>query len=159
MPLSQRYFLTDAVFVAGLASDDVQLLGEIREALRQPRYPLYLGRRAFPPAGPIPTELVDADLRAALSETPWLKPKSHRGASPASVDLLIDAEPDGLVDFSMEDDPISFDPRRRRYGWRDVQILKVTPPGLEPQSSPQSTNTGFTPPAHDPMLLVSDEEV
>lgn len=81
MPLSHRYFLADAVFVAGLASEDDRLLDEIQAALRKPRYPLYLGRRAFPPAGPIPTELVDADLRTALTDTPWRKPRSHRGKS------------------------------------------------------------------------------
>lgn len=149
MPLSQRYFLSDAVFVAGLESENQSLLREIHAALRRPQHPLYLGRRAFPPAGPIPTELVNSDLRTALTDAPWQKPKSHRGDVPTSLDLLLDAEPGGPVDFSVEDDPISFDPRRRRYGWRDIRILRVAYPGGE----------GFTPLPHDPMLLVSEDEV
>ncbi|MDT0157646.1 type I-E CRISPR-associated protein Cas5/CasD [Microbacterium sp. ARD32] len=159
MPLSHRYYLADAVFVVGLETDH-ELLGEIHAALRRPRYPLYLGRRAFPPAGPIPTKMVDADLRTALTTAPWQKPRSHGEAAPTFLEMLLDAEPGGPVDLSVEDDPISFDPRRRRYGWRDIQILRIDPPGAEPATVLGQPEPGaFALPVHDPMLLVSEEEV
>lgn len=154
MPLSQRFYLADALFLAGLESRDATLVHEIQAALRQPGYPLYLGRRAFPPAGPIRTELVAADLRTALTHAPWQGQRGRRGPDPSSVDLLLNAGPNEPVDFTHEDDPISFDPRRRQYGWRDVQIVQVTPPGLKPSlRSPQSHSV------HDPMRLVSEKEV
>lgn len=160
MPLSQRYYLADAVFLVGLWSDDDALLDEIHAGLKHPQYPLYLGRRAFPPAGPIRTVVVQAELENALSEAPW----QVRGAQvhgPATLDLYLDAEVEGLVDFSLEDIPVSFDPRRRRYRWRDVRVVHVTPPGLNSGVVDRSSETakGFVPLPHDPMLLVSEGEV
>lgn len=162
MPLSQRYYLADAVFLAGLESSDDTLLDEIHAALRQPRHPLYLGRRAFPPAGPIRMTLVAEPLLEALSTAPW-QVASVNARHPGSLELYVDAEPGGTADLSLEDVPVSFDPRRRRYAWRDVQIRHVTPPGLQPSADSATVRTGtakeFVPPPHDPMLLVSDQEV
>lgn len=160
MPLSQRYFLSDAVFLAALESEDTALIDEIRDALRQPKYPLYLGRRAFPPAGPIATGIVSSDLRTALREAPWQVSAFARQNAPASLEVLVDAQPGEQIDFSLEDDPISFDPRRRKHAWRDLHMFTVTPPGLVPSTpdAPQRRR-GFVPPLHDPLLLTSDEEV
>jgi len=161
MPLSQRYYLADAVFVAGLESDDETLLDEIHAALRRPRYPLFLGRRAFPPARPIPAAIVDGTVRDALSAAPWQASPQSQRRNISSLEILVDAAPGEPVDLSLEDDPISFDPRRRRHGWRDVRVLTVAVPGREeepPTSLPPRRN-GFIPKPHDPMLLVSDKEV
>lgn len=145
MPLSQRRYLADAVFVAGLESDDSVLLDEIQSALRRPRYPLYLGRRAFPPAGPIRTAIVDEPLRDALRHAPV---RGDDKTSPASdLELIVDAEPGEEPDLTLDDIPVSFDPQRRRYARRDVRVLSATRP-----------STGFVPAEHDPLLLVSDEE-
>lgn len=51
--VSTRYYLADADFLVGLEGDDPQLLNCIDEALGRPRWPLFLGRKAFPPAEPI----------------------------------------------------------------------------------------------------------
>lgn len=161
MPLSQRYYLADAVFVVGLESEDEALLEGIRSAIRRPRYPLFLGRRAFPPAGPIPAAIVDGSLLEALETAPWqASPHARRTASP-TLEILLDTLPEEPADLSLEDDPISFDPRRRRHGWRDIRILTVPTPGAETEAAPPHSPRirRFTPKPHDPMLLVSDEEV
>src|SRR5690606_38747103 len=59
MPLSYRYYLADAVFVA-VVSGDRSLLEGIDDAIRRPHFPLYLGRRSCAPAGPISMGLRDA---------------------------------------------------------------------------------------------------
>lgn len=160
MPLSQRYFLSDAVFVAGLESDDHAFIDEMVGAVRQPSYPLYLGRRAFPPAGPIRHSTVDTDVRSALRTHPWQATPFARKNAPASLDVLVDALPGESIDLSVEDDPVSFDPRRRRHEWRDIHVLSVTPPGLEPSVPDAPTRRrGYEVLPHDPMLLTSDEEV
>lgn len=161
MPLSQRYYLADAVFVVALQSDDEALLEEIRAAIRRPRYPLFLGRRAFPPAGPIPVAIVDGDLHQALSAAPWQASPRRQREGASHLEILVDAAPGEPADMSLEDDPISFDPRRRRHGWRDIRVLSVPLPGRDdevPGSLPPRTNR-FVPKLHDPMLLVSDEEL
>ncbi|WP_082405839.1 type I-E CRISPR-associated protein Cas5/CasD [Microbacterium sp. No. 7] len=177
MPLSYRAYLADAVFVAGLESTDAALIAELREALSAPRYPLYLGRRAFPPAGPVPADVIDASLLDALHSHPWQGAakggrRADRQVVPAALDALVDAASDEQADLSLEDVPVSFDPRRRRYAWRDVRFLSIPTPGVEPEADAaepgaarwsgvgaSAPRRGFAPPAHDPMLLVSDKEV
>lgn len=45
---SYRDYLADASFTVGLESRDWNLLVEIAEALRSPKWPLFLGRKSFP---------------------------------------------------------------------------------------------------------------
>jgi len=52
MPLTYRFYLSDAVFLAAVRGDR-ELLTGLDEALNRPRFPLYLGRRSCPPAGRI----------------------------------------------------------------------------------------------------------
>lgn len=51
--LSTRYYLADADFLVGLEGDNLHLLEEIDAALANPRWPLYLGRKAFPLGEPV----------------------------------------------------------------------------------------------------------
>ena len=46
--LSRRFYLADADFLVGLEGQDIALLKEIHAALQNPRWPLFLGRKAFP---------------------------------------------------------------------------------------------------------------
>lgn len=151
MPLSQRYYLADALFLVALGADDTGLLSEIRDALARPRFPLYLGRRAFPPAGPLKTEIVELPLRDALATAEWRATAAHRrrvGGERPALETLVDARPEERAELSMQDVPRSFDPRRRRHDWRDVTVIWA--PGATPREAPT---------AHDAMLLVSPEEV
>jgi CRISPR system Cascade subunit CasD len=50
--VSYRDYLADASFTVGLESTDVPLLNSIATALTQPKWPLFLGRKAFPLAVP-----------------------------------------------------------------------------------------------------------
>lgn len=50
--LSYRDYLADASFTVGLQSEDLQLLQNIADALQSPKWPLFLGRKAFPLAVP-----------------------------------------------------------------------------------------------------------
>jgi len=81
--VSPRYYLSDAAFLVGLAGDDADLLHAVHEALRAPVWPLALGRKAFPPSLPVWLEddLVDADLRDALSKAPRIasQRREHKG--------------------------------------------------------------------------------
>lgn len=50
--VSHRDYLADASFTVGLQSEDLQLLQNIADALQCPKWPLFLGRKAFPLAVP-----------------------------------------------------------------------------------------------------------
>ena len=50
---SRRYYLADAAFTVGLEHPDLAFLQTINQALQNPVWPLYLGRKAFVPSAPI----------------------------------------------------------------------------------------------------------
>ncbi|WP_268797030.1 type I-E CRISPR-associated protein Cas5/CasD [Priestia megaterium] len=52
LPLTYRYYLSDATFVAGLEGPE-ELLTALDGHLRSPEFPLYLGRRSCPPSRPV----------------------------------------------------------------------------------------------------------
>jgi CRISPR system Cascade subunit CasD len=131
MPISERFYLADAVFVAGLEGD-AALLRRLHAALLAPRHLPYLGRRSCPPSGPIDLGTpVEGTLEEALGAAPWqasgwFKGRHHRAAPP--LETLIDCAPGEEPDLSLRDIPVSFDPRHRRYALRAVRIDRVTPP-------------------------------
>jgi len=71
--VGRRYYLSDAVFLVGLEGERA-LLGQIYVALRNPFWPLALGRKSFAPSMPVylPNGLVDSPLEEALREWPAL---------------------------------------------------------------------------------------
>lgn len=71
--ISNRYYLADAIFLVGLAGEPL-LLQTLQNALKNPRWMLFLGRKACPPARPVylPDGLQDKSLEEALRQYPWL---------------------------------------------------------------------------------------
>ncbi|MBQ7143604.1 MAG: type I-E CRISPR-associated protein Cas5/CasD [Oscillospiraceae bacterium] len=134
--ITYRYYLSDAVFLVGLESADDALLRKLDAALRAPAWPLFLGRRSCPPTLPLALGLREVELERALREEPWQVSDWHRkgwerrhpNEAPA-LTLLLD-EPDPRPDAAVvRDNPISFDQRRREYGFRAVTGRgTVTPP-------------------------------
>jgi CRISPR system Cascade subunit CasD len=72
--VSRRHYLSDAIFLVALEGDLVGL-SEVHEALAAPHWPLYLGRKSFPPGGSV---FISDGLRpgesrlVALRSYPWL---------------------------------------------------------------------------------------
>lgn len=125
MPLSHRYYLADAVFVAAVEGEP-SLLEALDEAIAEPVFPLYLGRRSCPTEGQVSLGVRDGDLLTALTNEPWRAKPWQQRRLPRSVRLQIayDAEP-GQVGDTVRDIPLSFNPERREYGWRDVATTTV----------------------------------
>lgn len=123
MPLSRRYYLADAVFVAGVTGPR-GLLDGLDDALQSPVFPLYLGRRSYVPVGRLSLGVVDTDLSSALREAPWEAADWYRRQQAREVwlDLVIDRDQVSQEEpaETVRDVPLSFDPVRREYGWRDV---------------------------------------
>lgn len=134
--VTYRHYLCDAVFLAGLESDDRAWLGEIEVALRRPVYPPFLGRRSCPPTLPLCLGLREAGLEAALRAEPRLV-ALRRGESD-TFRLVIDAAP-GEPGVPMRDLPLSFSPFQRRFGFRPAREVFVDAP-KEPEAET----------AHDP---------
>lgn len=132
--VTQRYYLCDALFLVGLEGDE-SLLREIAHALTHPYYPLYLGRRSCPPVGQLVLGTRPLTLTEALTQEPWLA-----GDTPGTpLRTVMDADPGDSGAGLQKDVPLSFDPRRRQYGFRGVRETMIRLKGL---------------PEHDPMAAL-----
>lgn len=122
-PLTYRFYLSDAVFLAAVGGE-AELLHGLDEALARPRFPLYLGRRSCPPVGPISLGVQDGTVDAVLKEWPWLAADWHRERAWASqkirLQIIRDARPGEPITETVPDEPISFDPAHRQHTWRSV---------------------------------------
>lgn len=147
MPLSMRYYLADAVFVAGVEGDAALLHG-LDEAVRTPAFPLFLGRRSCPPSGVVSLGLRDTDLMAALRNEPWQAAAWYRRRTPEQVTLEVvrDAMSASETGEVVRDQPQSFAPERREYGWRT--IVREEAVGM---ANPDSRSL---PVDHDPFSLL-----
>lgn len=141
MPLSYRYYLADAVFVAGVEGD-AELLGALQEALEHPVFPLYLGRRACPTVGRVSLGLHDKPLEDVMRVAEWEASSWYRRKQGPEVELelVVDALPDEVGSVqTCRDVPQSFNPERREYGWRDVAqrppVVVRNPSGLQSGTS------------------------
>lgn len=109
--VSNRYYLADAVFLVGLEGSDRSKLETLQDALRNPAWPLSLGRKSFVPSQPVWLEdgLREAGLEEAL--------RTYR--------LLTSAKPTRLIleakrgSLRMDVPLSSF--ARRRFGARFVE--------------------------------------
>ncbi len=122
--VSDRYYLADACFTAGLEASDADghdLLGYIRDALLRPKWPLFLGRKAFPPAHPlvlvesiVPFPLVVALQRARLPlNERHDTPRDGRYRFVLDADAALPETTDGVrEDLVAADDPLDFGTRR-----------------------------------------------
>lgn len=124
-PLSYRYYLSDAVFVAGVEGE-AQLIEGLAESLKNPTFPLYLGRRSCPPSLPLVAELSELGVVDALKRFPWQASEWYRAKQASRIGLRIAVDGDGrAAGDSIRDVPISFDPRHRNYEWRTVEEHRV----------------------------------
>ncbi|MFC6094384.1 type I-E CRISPR-associated protein Cas5/CasD [Saccharothrix lopnurensis] len=130
MPLSYRFYLADAVFAVAVEGDRA-LLESLERALRSPVFPLFLGRRSCPPAGRLLHGLAEGGVRDRLEQHPWLASPwvQRRHQEPTKdLDIVVDCPPGESDAELVRDEPISFDPRERRYEWRSIHRTAVTVP-------------------------------
>ncbi|GAA1660109.1 type I-E CRISPR-associated protein Cas5/CasD [Glycomyces endophyticus] len=145
--VAERFYLEDAVFLAAVEGQD-DVIDDLAEALRRPYFQLFLGRRSCPPSQQVLLASVSEPLEKALKGRPWAASKHHRRGRETSVKLwmLCDAQPDERSD-TVQDVPLSFDPRYRRYGWRQVHRVSV-----------EVANPDADKPRHDPFALFDELE-
>ena len=105
--VTERYYLSDAVFLAALESDDKAFLEQIAAALKSPVYPLFLGRRSCPPTLPLVLGIRDDKLSEVLKN----EPSEYNGTKR----IVYDSDDDGVV---VRDVPMSFSQLHRQYGCR-----------------------------------------
>ncbi|QEU90557.1 type I-E CRISPR-associated protein Cas5/CasD [Streptomyces kanamyceticus] len=160
MPISDRYYLADAVFVAALEGT-ADLIAELDAALRCPHYLPFLGRRSCPPSRPLNLGVHSTGaLEDVLAAEPWhaaeWHQRRHRQETTVALPVLTETRggdtADSLTADTLRDQPLSFDPRHRRYALRTVQNRTVTV--TNPHAQPATARRGVPP--HDPTSLLED---
>lgn len=118
--LADRFYLSDAVFLAAIEGDR-DLIDGLAEALKRPHYQVFLGRRSCPPVPPVCKGIADEPLETVLAEYEWMAAEHHKRRVERDPRLQVarDARPDETGE-AVRDHPVSFDPRNRRYSWRQV---------------------------------------
>lgn len=120
--LVTRHFLSDAAFVAAIGSEDKELLEGLQGHLRQPTYPLFLGRRSCTAPVNLDLGIVDKPVvEALMAHDTWHATSAHQQERSRDVELPIcrDGKP-GEHGVPRQDVPLSFAQEHRRYGWRTV---------------------------------------
>ena len=108
--VTHRYYLSDAVFLCGLESQDTALLHRLAEALTHPAFPLFLGRRSCPPTLPLALGIREKSLDEALKEEPALTDNTDV--------MRVMIESSDAADALVRDVPVSFSPYRREFRFR-----------------------------------------
>ncbi len=167
--VTERFYLQDAVFVVAVAAPD-PVLATLADALRNPAFPLALGRRACPPTQPLllpPSGRPEAAVWTGtapvwtgtavevLEQVPWQAGKPHRDKlerrrpRPRSIDLPVTLDDLDGEDVRM-DLPNTFDPRYRSFTTRRVRQTWVhLPPPYEIEEGEADT-----PANHDPFAFL-----
>ena len=121
--VSRRYYVADARFLVALEGPDSGLFHRLHGALRDPHWPLYLGRKAFVPGEPV--WLADGlrlgeRLVGALQAYPWAGGCSPE-ERPPRLRLVLE-DPAGPE--VRPDQPLSF--AQRRFAPRHVSTAWMT---------------------------------
>lgn len=123
--LTNRYYLMDASFVVGLAGDDT-LVEAVARALRDPTYPLFLGRRSCTPSEPVFMAEVPSGAADAVRAAGW----AVRRETGAKARLIVEAAP-GEDGVPRNDVALSFKLGARRFVRRFVRTEWVDVPAAQ----------------------------
>lgn len=130
MPLSERFYWSDAIFTCYIDGEQ-ELIHGLAESLASPVFPLYLGRRSCVPTGQLVLMVNDdASVSELVSTLAWQASRSvqKRHVMPTQrlrVQADADLYPELVPSKSLRDVPLSFDPTRREYGLREVVDTSV----------------------------------
>ncbi|MFE6662598.1 type I-E CRISPR-associated protein Cas5/CasD [Streptomyces sp. NPDC057697] len=152
--VTQRFYLQDAVFLAAVEGPR-GLITTLESAVRQPAFPLALGRRSCVPAQPLVLGRRTGSLEDVLRAEPWQVGKAvrerwgRRNGNAAHVDLPATLD-DPAGDEVRDDVPVSFAPTKRTFTTRRIRhTYLAAPTGLTPDPA-QPPATG----GHDPFALL-----
>ena len=119
--VTKRYYLSDAVFIAGLEAHDAALLEAVERALCTPAFPLFLGRRCCPPTPPLSLGVSPDGLEEALMDADCPETTGTSGG----MHLRVDAPTAAPTTALLRDLPLSFSPVRRQYGHRPAREMII----------------------------------
>lgn len=120
--VTNRYYLQDAIFVVAIGSNNSELIDEIVNALKNPYFQPFLGRRSLPVTADYFINVFERPIIDCLQQFPW------QGKSKNEVKLLDFYADSKLIENGMrllkQDSVISFSQKHRKYGFRSITHFK-----------------------------------
>ena len=127
---SERHYLADARFLCGLEGDDLSLLHALEAALKNPVWPLSLGRRSFPltlpPYLPGGSVRPDTSLEGALKHEPWRRLSRWERPPESELRLVLERADGEVVQSDVPEDFAA-----RRFGLRRLRVTAAPRPAEE----------------------------
>jgi CRISPR system Cascade subunit CasD len=133
LPLSNRYYLEDAVFVVALEYESAPFADRVLEALRRPVFTPSLGRKSCLPCGEFDIGVFDDSALDVLAALDW-RASQHEQAKHHGAQVVLDVLSDGPGGALVADQPVDFNPQYVRHAYRSVARSTVTlaNPSYEP---------------------------
>ena len=110
--ISRRFYIADACFLVGFEGENESLIESIIEALKKPKWPLFLGRKSFPATSPIclTYKFIKKPLIDVMKEYLWQG--RDIDVKPTSLRLVYECGPsEGEPRLDV---PISYEPPKYR---------------------------------------------
>lgn len=126
--VTHRDYLADAAFLVGLEGQDPTVLEQADKAMRDPVWPLFLGRKSYVPTEPVWIDggVQDGALREVLFRQPWIVAPRKWENRPDRLLMSLDST-DGSGSLRMDQLLSSF--AERRFGARYVRSEWIPFPG------------------------------
>lgn len=142
--LQEKFYLCDAVFLIIIEGPE-PVLGNLYEAIRRPRYAMYLGRKACIPEPIIPV-LTAGTMPELLKSWPWSG--SADMPRPRSLPFARDISEDESAELAEleADQPASFEPRRHQIRpviTGQIRSVDVRGPRTSCNHDPMALAQGF----------------
>ncbi len=125
--VTERWYLSDAAFVAALQHTDRSFLADIAEALEYPRRLLWLGRKSCPPSGTLAGPLVEGTIEQVFEQVAPVPSEDGRKASRRPWGW-IESRPEAgdRAGSPVQDQPVTFASDRRSHTVRWERRVRVT---------------------------------
>lgn len=154
--VTNRYYLSDAIFLVAISHEDEELMIKISDALKHPYFQLFLGRRSVPINYDFYLEMNDQSIEENLRNYPWQAADWYKDKNrqvqylEAYIDsALIPVEE--LRNYQIRrDNVVSFSQKHRQFKARREAILHV------PVASINSGEQQVLP-EHDPFTQLEGE--
>ena len=115
--ISQRYYIADADYLVGLEGKSAQL-SELANALQNPRWQIYFGRKSFVPSRPVYTHIIDLSMETALQQHPY--GKGNQRLLPEELRYVLEVT--NSLDVRRD---VPLDWQKRQFGSRCVETKFV----------------------------------
>lgn len=117
--VTNRYYLEDAIFLVAIGSEEQNLMNQIENALKNPYFQLFLGRRSLPPTYDYFLESNDLSVVENLKNYTWLAKKKYKRSHSNIISIYTDTNLlDSREEIERQDRVNSFSQKNRNFSYR-----------------------------------------